>query len=317
MRAESGQATVEWVGLTLLAGLVLGGLAVAGETFDGRSFGGFVATRIACAVSPERCRAESAALVRAYGRSEAELVREHAPGLVYEWGERQLPMDYRRCRLPECARAPDDPGLDTHITDAGERATVFTRVLRRGGRLYLQYWLYFPDSNTAWAGSDAVWARSRLAPLIGEVLFGSPRYPGFHRDDWEGYHVRIDPDGEVWARASSHGHYQGCKHSICRNRWLRASGWTRVSRGSHAGHIPVEREDPRRLPPRPGPHRPERPGFRASLPGVDLHERTSTGEGLRLIPLETRDPRGYRPLDEDVVPPWRKEAYEDPESDKS
>ena len=42
----------------------------------------------------------------------------------------------------------------------------------------------------------------------------------------------------VWARASSHGHYQGCKERFCHNRWMRASGWTRVSRGSHAGHLP-------------------------------------------------------------------------------
>lgn len=317
MGSQSGQATVEWVGLTLLAGLVLAGLAVAGPTFDGRSFGGFLAARIACAVEARRCAHEAATLARAYGDRNAELVRAHAPGLVYEPGERQLPVDYRRCRLPECAWAPDDRDLDAHVTDAGERATVFTHVLRRDGRTYLQYWLYFPDSNTTWAGSDAVWARSQLAPLIGQVLFGSPRYPGLHRDDWEGYQVRIDPDGKVWARASSHGHYQGCKHAVCRNRWMGARGWTRVSRGSHAGHIPVERADPGRPPLRAAPPRPDRPRFRRALPGVDLDERTSTGEGLRLIPLETRDPRGYRPLDEDVMPPWRKEAYVDPESEKS
>ena len=53
------------------------------------------------------------------------------------------------------------------------------------------------------------------------------------------------------------------------------------------------------------------------LPGHDLRERTTTGEGLRLIPLETLDTRDYRPVDEDVRPPWRKDAYTDPESDES
>jgi hypothetical protein len=53
------------------------------------------------------------------------------------------------------------------------------------------------------------------------------------------------------------------------------------------------------------------------IPGRDLHERTTTGEGLRLIPLETLDKRSYRPLDEDVKPPWRKVVYGNPESDES
>jgi hypothetical protein len=53
------------------------------------------------------------------------------------------------------------------------------------------------------------------------------------------------------------------------------------------------------------------------LPGHDLHERTTTSEGLRLIPLETLDASGYRPRDEGVRPPWQKDAYWDPESDGS
>jgi hypothetical protein len=50
---------------------------------------------------------------------------------------------------------------------------------------------------------------------------------------------------------------------------------------------------------------------------VNLRERTSTPEGLRLIPLETRRPGGYRPKDDSVTPPWRKEVYRDPESGES
>jgi hypothetical protein len=53
------------------------------------------------------------------------------------------------------------------------------------------------------------------------------------------------------------------------------------------------------------------------LPGHDLDERTTTSEGLRLIPLETLDASGYRPRDEGVRPPWQKDAYWDPESDES
>ena len=81
---------------------------------------------------------------------------------------------------------------------------------------------------------------------------------------------------------------------------MHATGWTRVSRGSHAGHIPSELF-----------------GRRPLLPGAGLHERTSSAEGLRLIPLEGRDPVGYRAQDDGVAPPWLKEVYLDPESDSS
>ena len=316
MLSESGQATVEWTGLLLVVCLVAGGAAAVAPVVDGRSFGGFLAHRLVCAVRGG-CRDGQVALARAYGSRDAALVREHAPGLVYEQGERQLPVDYLRCRRPACARAPDDRDLDAHRTDAGERATVFTRVLRRGGTTYVQYWLYYPDSNTSWASSDEIWERNRLLPLIGRLVRGTGDYPGFHEDDWEGYQIRIDPDGRIWARASSHRHYQGCKQPACRNRWMGASGWTRVSRGSHAGHIPGELSTPPRPRLRAAPPRPRRPRFSPSLPGVDLRERTSTAEGLRLIPLESRDPNGYRPRDDDVTPPWAKEVYLDPESGKS
>jgi hypothetical protein len=53
------------------------------------------------------------------------------------------------------------------------------------------------------------------------------------------------------------------------------------------------------------------------LPGRDLDERSATGEGIRLVPLETLDRRRYRPLDPEVKPPWRKDAYRNPESGSS
>jgi hypothetical protein len=311
---ERGQATVEWVGLMLLVGLAAGAALAVDPPMDGRSLGGFLAHRIVCAVRGG-CADGDAALAAAYGRRDAELVRRLAPGIVYESGERELPVDPRRCRTPECARAPDDRRLDVHRSDAGARATAFTRVLHRGGRTYLQYWLYYPDSNTAWAGSDRVWEESRLLPLVGRLVRGTPDYPGYHADDWEGAQIRVDPDGRVWARATSHGHYQGCKRAACRNRWVPAGGWTRVSRGSHAGHVPGELLERRRAPPR-GVRRGGR-RLRPLLPGRDLFERTSTAEGLRLIPLETMDHGGYRAQDEGIDPPWRKEAYRDPESDRS
>ena len=287
---ELGQASVEWVALVLVCAVALGALATFAPAVDGRSFGGFLAHRMVCAVRGG-CDDGARALVDAYGGPGAALVRAQAPSLVYERGERQLPVDWRRCRERSCANAPDEGGLDVHRSDAGERATVFTRLQRLRGRTYIQYWLYYPDSNTTFAGADRAWEASWLLPRLRELVSGSGDWPGYHRDDWESVQVRLDPDGSAWVRASSHGHYEGCKEAKCRGRWASHEGWARVSFGSHAGHIPVGGADPR--------------------------ERMTTAEGLRLIPLETHDRRAYRRRDEEIAPPWEKEVYGEPDGDGS
>ncbi|MGH2742140.1 MAG: hypothetical protein ACRDN8_06565 [Thermoleophilaceae bacterium] len=319
---ERGQATVELTSLVLLVALALAALVAVAPRFDGRSFGGFLAFRIVCSIERD-CHDGDSSLPRAYGDRDAALVRELAPNLVYERGERQLPVDWRHCRRPACAEGRDEPDLDVHRSDAGERATAFTRLLRRGRRTYLQYWLYYPDSRSVWAGSDWLWERAWQGPRVHGLVDRVPAYPGAHRDDWEAYAVRIDPDGRARVRASSHGHWQGCKEGSCENRWTARTGWARVSRGSHAGHIPLRHEWHGAWP-RPYPRRFASPNGRRPrlrwvplIPGHDLDERTTTSEGLRLVPLETLDARGYRPNDEGVRPPWQKDAYWDPESDDS
>ena len=134
---ERGQATIEWIGLVLLAAIALGALAAVAPPADGRSFGGFLAHRFACAVKAG-CDDGDNALRTAYGERDAALTRQYAPNLVYEPGELQLPVDWRRCRSRGCADASDDRDTDVHRTKSGERASVFTRVIRRGGRLYVQ-----------------------------------------------------------------------------------------------------------------------------------------------------------------------------------
>jgi hypothetical protein len=323
---ERGQAAVEWIGLLLLVALALGGAVAARPAVDGWSFGGFLAHRLVCAVRGG-CgaggRDGDSALRRAYGPGDAELVRAYAPGLVYEPGERELPVDWRRCRRRRCSEGPDDRDLDVHRSRTGQRATVFTRVVRRGGRTYIQYWFYYPDSNTTVAGSDKAWALGWLVPRLAGRR--TPRYPGFHLDDWEGYLIRLDADGSAWARASAHGHWQTCKQKDCAGDWSPTTGWTRVSRGSHAGHIPLDtdfRRGGRRITPREAgaPRRRGPPVQRVQtpqLPGRDLDERTTTGEGLILIPLETLDTRRYRSRAKEADPPWTKEVYEEPDSDSS
>jgi hypothetical protein len=318
-RAQRGQATVEFVALVLLCCLTLGALFVLKSGFEGRSFGGFLARHVVCAVSG-RCRANERRLEAAYGEGDAAMVRALAPNVVYEPGERQLPVDWRRCRHPRCAEAPDDTALDAHLAAPIHRATAFTHVIRRRGRLYVQYWLYYPDSNSVLAGADSVWERSWLLPRLRRLVGGTADYPGFHRDDWEGVFVRVDPDGTAWMRASSHGHLQGCKWRACHDRWVRDTGWVRVSRGSHAGHVPFRTERRWRRARQGGPRimpLPASPRRIPLVPGRDFEERTTTGEGLRLVPLESVDREDYRSLDRKVTPPWRKDAYTEPESGRS
>jgi hypothetical protein len=295
---EDGQALVEWMGVVLAVALILGAAISVAVAADGRSLGGLIANRVLCSVRGD-CAGRDEALERAYGHSGAALVRRHLPGLVYEPGERQLPVDWRDCRDIECAIAPDDGDLDAHRTGAGHDVTVFTRLQRRGGRRYVQYWFYYPDSNTTFAGSDRIWRYSPLLRLGGLVFRGTSDYPGYHRDDWEAAAVRVDPGGRTAIRVTSHGHWQWCKRSRCRGRWGPSRGWTRVTRGSHAGHVAVD------------------DGGRAQVPGLDLRERSTTPDGVRLVPLETIDRSSYRRLDPDISPPWEKDAYRDPRSPRS
>ena len=88
-----------------------------------------------------------------------------------------------------------------------------------------------------------------------------------------------------------------------------------MSRGSHSGHIPGDLRRPLpRLPLRLASLlHPPRQRFWPALPGLDLHERTSTADGIRLVPLEALDWAKYRRRGKDVAPPWEKGAWGDPE----
>ena len=214
MRSERGQATVEWVALVAVVALALAGLLMTAGLVDGRSLGIALTHRLVCAVKGAGCAERDAALRRAYGARDAELVRRHLQGLVFEPGERQLPVDWRACRAVACAVAPGDRDLDVRRTETGLPVTVFTRLLRRGDRRYIQYWFYYPDSNTTWAASDKIWDWTPVGE-IGRLVTGSARYPGFHRDDWEGATVRVEADGRAAVRVTSHGHWQWCKQRRC------------------------------------------------------------------------------------------------------
>jgi hypothetical protein len=287
---ERGQASVEWIGLLLLVSMALAAALALAPAIDGRPLGAAIARALVCAVKGD-CHADGAALRRAYGEGDAALVRKQAPNVVYERRTLTLPVDYRRCRSHRCSDAPDDRDLDVHRSARGLPATAFTHVVHRGGRTYIQYWLYYPDSVSTFAHSALVQKALHLEGLDVPGL-GRPIHP----DDWEGYQVRIEADGSTSVRATKHGDYTSCKGHIWHNkceRWGAPNGWTRVSYGSHAGHIPER------------------------TPGTGLRERSTTAPGIRLVPLETLDHDTYKPLEGGIDPPWTKEVYRRPESGSS
>ena len=292
MGEESGQATIEWTGLVLLVSLAFAALLAFGPRVDGRSFGAWLTHQIVCAVKGG-CGPGDDELAAAYGAEDAELVRRYSPNIAYEPGTLTLPIDWRKCRVHTCSDASPDRGVDVARSRAGAPATAFTHLVRRGGRTYLQYWFYYPDSTTV-HGAGVAPKSKRL---------------GYHADDWEAYEVRIGGDGEVDARATAHGSWRNRKGAPDGVRWLidrapaaerypcelrncgewgRWTGWTRVTRGSHAGHIPDDSSG----------------------------ERTTSGGRLRLVPLETVDRGAYVAYGE-IKPPWEKDAYSDPEEDSS
>jgi hypothetical protein len=219
VESERGQAAAEWLGIVGVVALVFAalGAAAAGGTWR---LGEGVLHTIVCNAGGW-CE-DSAALERAYGHRTSELVRRLAPLIVYERGSAQLPVDFRRCRRTSCSDGADR-AVPIARSELGQSVTAFTRVLDErgsGGSLYIQYWLYFPESFTGGIARKL----GRFAKL----------WPGFHADDWEGFQVRVQRGGKISSRASAHGSYRGFKDSAGWGPW---TGIYRVSGGSHAGHL--------------------------------------------------------------------------------
>jgi hypothetical protein len=286
VNGERGQSTVEWVGLLALVGLLLVALLASfGGIVQGARLAASIAEKLVCAAQLSSC-AESAdaPLAAAYGEEAAALVRRFAPELEYEPGSRAVPVDFRRCRSPACG---DGRASGPVIrTDAGEPVTAFTHVVRRGGTTYMQYWLYYANSAT-------------LRGLIGSR--------GYHDDDWEGFQIRISPDGRVDARATSHRGYGGGSgpvHWIADEGWSHPSGWkpdrgkVTIAGGSHAGSVPGKPPLARQL--------------HDAFLGGRQPSRWTPKSRLRLIPIEGL----ARSCDLDefaITPPWCKRVYADPE----
>lgn len=289
---EEGQSTVEWVGLVLmLALLAVAAAALVGARLPGTGLARAIAQKLVCAAGPDRgCDVDDAELVAEYGPELAAAVRRHVPTLVYEEGMRAVPVDFRDCRADPCSMAAasgevaaSDDGLPVtlyvHVVDCRGRAASAVQEGgpdcsgERSGRLYLQYWAYYPGSRS-WRAI--------------------PGGAGHHRDDWESFQLRIGPGGRLARASSHHGYnYDGGSSSwlsdagvVERSAWGPDRGRYFISGGSHAGRA-------------------------FELPGP--RHRWTPGRLVRLVPVEAvaRSPAGARSFE--VTPPWRKRVYRDPE----
>jgi len=305
-RAQSGQASVEWVALVALIALALGGLLwAAGLMRATLALPVELAERFVCAASlRDGCGEGDPEVAEQYGEEIADLTRAYAPTLLYETGMRALPVDYRRCREDACAEGPEEGDATssqegepvvafTHAVDCREDAVAETEASgadcsgSRAGNLYLQYWFYYPGSATAEGSSPLKGPIRDVSTALGKSTY--------HRDDWESFQVRIGPDGRRYARASSHHGYEydvggaplipafiGRPPEIV-NDWGPDTGLVYVSGGSHAGRAgasPVTR-------------------------------RSTKPHSLQLVPLRQiaeNDRAGFA-----VVPPWLKKVFVDPE----
>lgn len=292
-------------------------LAATGARLPGVALARAIAAKIVCAVELSDTCAEEPELVAEYGTETAELVRSHAPWVLYEEGMVALPVDYRDCRESECSVGPEE-GLVAE-TSAGLPATVFTHVADcrdpasaapgldcsgvRAGKLYIQYWFYYVDSATL----EGEGLQKEAMKELGR--------PGFHPDDWESYQVRIGPHGAQSRAGSHHGYnYEGGPRNWFsdagfepgnaviedlglreRKGWGPETGMTWVSGGSHAGHV---KDD-----------------YAARMVQGD-YPRHTPPDKLTMIPLEpiARGEEGEQP-EFAIVPPWLKEVWRDGEFD--
>ena len=169
--------------------------AALGAKLPGADLARLIAQRIACAagLGGDCLGLPDAELVAEYGPELAAAVRRHTPTLAYEEGMRALPVDFRRCRSDPCSMGADAGRVTA--AEGGEPVTLFVHVIdcraggeeaerdrydcsgARAGRLYMQFWAYYPNSRS-WA---AVPGRRRIPPRRLGVIPAAARAGGAGR----------------------------------------------------------------------------------------------------------------------------------------
>jgi len=145
--AQTGSATVEHAGVSLLVALLLAAAIAAlaaGANESGRELGFTLSRKLRCgAVGAGPCWRDP--LTEAYGRPLAGAVRALAP-LPEAADGGLLPVDFRTCRSASCALPGSRPGL----TASNRRVTMFVAVedeRRSGGPVAITYWGYRPTAG--------------------------------------------------------------------------------------------------------------------------------------------------------------------------
>lgn len=273
--------------MVLVVSLAFAAMIVAGVRVPGTGLAEAILERFACAVDlGQSCPESEPTLESAYGPELAALAEAHVPGLLYEEGMRVVPVDFRSCRENACAYGADDPEITESLE--GEPVTLFTHVV--DCRVPLA------DERVNCAGERegnvylqywAYYPDSRTKP------FGKH---GYHPDDWESFAVRISPD-KIEARASSHHGYNGGSGNKLndiagfKRSWVDSRGYYEISAGSHAGRV----------------------GLHTFTQGIG---RNTPAAEVRVIPLEALE-RIWDDYEFQVVPPWLKPVWSDPESEKT
>lgn len=305
---DRGQSTVEWIGIVMLVSILMTGLATAGVNASPLGLLHSISRQMLCAVSLSRSCDREPSLDLTYGESGAALVRSNAPDLFFGRDLLGLPVDYRTCRSPYCAEAAQ--GGEIRESTAGEPVTLFTRVLDcrvetlmadpsidcnedRAGNFYVQYWAYYPES-----------ASLRGAPALEEK--------GYHENDWESVQIRIDPDGEVGQRASSHS---GHNHDRSFVNWGSDIGWGFLTDAAEKAGL----RDHGGWGKQTGRYLIAGGSHAGNVDGDDLDEYPShtSARNIHLVPLETvrNDPIARPARFDPITPPWEKELWSDPEEE--
>lgn len=324
---ESGQSTVEWIGLILLVVALVTGLAAAGVRIPGPALAQAVVRKMLCAASLSAACGRSPSVEAAYGGRIAAEIRRHAPSLHFGPGLLGLPVDFRTCRSAWCAEPPG-VGRITEST-AGEPVTLFTRALDcregapttlpgedvgrhgapgradggpaipecsgdRAGRLFISYWAYYPES-----------ASLRGAPVL--------ERKGYHPHDWESFQVRVDPDGTVLNRASSHSGYN---HSRSAANWGSDAGWGFLKRAAEKAGLRKRGgwgDATGRYLVAGGSHA----GNAEDRAGVLDYPTWTPAASVRLVPLEPirRGPLARPARFDPIAPPWEKDVWLDGEAE--
>ncbi|MCB0869513.1 MAG: hypothetical protein KDB52_01650 [Solirubrobacterales bacterium] len=287
-----GQSTVEWIGLITLIAILFAAVTAAGVRIPAAGFAHSVSKKILCAASISGGCAGSGSLEATYGNEIAGLVRAGVPTLMYGRDMLGLPVDYRTCRSSWCADGTGDGEVSS--STAGEPVTLFTRVIRREGSTYVQYWAYYPES-----------ASLRGAPVLEEE--------GYHPHDWESVQVRVEPDGTVSQRASSHAGYN---HTRSAANWGSDMGWDFLTDATEAAGLREEGgwgEPTGRYLIAGGSHA----GNVAGDLGSDEYPSYTPAGLIRLVPLESiKDGPLSRPADfNPITPPWEKQVWNDGEAE--